>query len=100
MQVTGTIKLIFDEYVKPNAKLTTRQFVVDIDEDNQPITFELFNSKCKFLNAFKVGDRINVFFNIRGREVTIHEKTKYFNSLQAWRIEKLKIKQYDNIRID
>jgi len=42
------------------------------------------------MDAFQVGDEVKVMFNLRGREWTSPSgEVKYFNSLDAWRIERV-----------
>ena len=43
------------------------------------------------LDSVRVGDELKVHFNLRGREWTSPKDgvTKYFNTLEAWRIEKV-----------
>jgi translation initiation factor IF-3 len=42
------------------------------------------------LNNYNVGEQVKVSINLRGREwVNPQGETKYFNSIQGWRIEKL-----------
>jgi len=68
-----------------------REFVVEFAENPQYpefIKFELIQTNCDQLDAHNNGDLLNISFNLKGRKWT--DKTgevKYFNSLQAWRIE-------------
>mgnify|MGYP001794576743 CR=1 FL=1 len=42
------------------------------------------------LDDFAVGDALKVQFNLKGRKWTDPQgQVKYFNSLQAWRLEKM-----------
>jgi hypothetical protein len=42
------------------------------------------------LDAFKVGNQLEVSFNLRGREWTSPAgEVKYFNTLEAWKIERI-----------
>jgi hypothetical protein len=42
------------------------------------------------LDAIQLNDQVEVSFNLRGREWTSPQgEVKYFNSLEAWRIEKM-----------
>ena len=42
------------------------------------------------MNNYKVGQAVKVSINLRGREwVNPQGETKYFNSIQGWRIENL-----------
>jgi hypothetical protein len=50
---------------------------------------EFTQDKCDLLNNYSVGETVKVCINLRGREwVSPQGETKYFNSVQGWRIEK------------
>jgi hypothetical protein len=50
---------------------------------------EFTQDKCDLLNNYSVGETVKVGINLRGREwVSPQGETKYFNSVQGWRIEK------------
>lgn len=90
-QLTGSIKVI-NETVQVSEKFKKREFVVT-DNNNemypQDIMFQAVQDKCDVLDAYNVGDSITVSFNLRGREWTNPQgEVKYFNTLDAWRIEK------------
>ncbi len=56
----------------------------------QDILFQLTQDKCGLVDGFQPNDQIEVSFNIRGREWTSPQgEVKYFNTLEAWRIEKM-----------
>ncbi len=69
-----------------------REFVVEYAENPQypeQLKFELIQSNCEQLDQVEIGDDINVTFNLKGRKWTDPQgNVKYFNSLQAWRLEK------------
>ena len=69
-----------------------REFVVEYAENPQYpefLKFELIQSNCQQLDAFNIGDEISISFNLKGRKWTDKSGTvKYFNSLQAWRLDK------------
>lgn len=69
-----------------------REFVVEFAENPQYpefIKFELIQANCDQLDGYEVGDTIDVSFNLKGRKWTDKSGVvKYFNSLQAWRLEK------------
>ena len=91
-QLTGTIKVINDT-VQVSEKFQKREFVVTDNGGMYPqdIQFQLAQDKCDVLNAYNVGDSITVSFNLRGREWTNPSgEVKYFNTLDAWRIEQAK----------
>ena len=90
LSIVGTILEISDvQQIKETFK--KREFVLEDTENPQYpefIKFELIQDKCALLDAHKVGDKVSVHFNLKGRKWTDREgKVVYFNSLQAWRIE-------------
>lgn len=67
-----------------------RDFVIETEDEQYPqkIQFELVQDKCELLDKYNIGDVLDVHYNLRGREWTNPQgEVKYFNSLQAWRIE-------------
>ena len=72
-------------------KFKKREFVLEDNSTQYPqvISFQLVQDKCSLLEAYNEGDEINVSFNLRGREWVSPKDgvTKYFNSLEAWKIE-------------
>jgi hypothetical protein len=44
------------------------------------------NQKAEALNQYSPGDEVTVFFNLRGREVERNGETKYYTTLDAWKI--------------
>ncbi len=68
-----------------------REMVVTTDEQYpQHIMIEFTQDKCDLLNNYRPGEPVKVSINLRGREwVNPQGETKYFNSIQGWRIEKL-----------
>lgn len=70
-----------------------RDFVVEYaDNPTYPqfVQFQCTQDRCSLLDSFNVGDKIEVTFNLRGREWTSPQKEKkYFNTLEAWRIQKV-----------
>ncbi|RAR48109.1 DUF3127 domain-containing protein [Flavobacterium lacus] len=90
MEVSGKIKVINAEQ-QVSASFRKRELVVTTDEQYpQHIMVEFTQDKCDLLNSYKVGEGVKVSINIRGREwVSPQGETKYFNSIQGWRIERL-----------
>ena len=90
MEITGKLKVKGNEQ-KVSEKFKKREFVLTDNSSQYPqfILFELTQDKCSLLDNYKEGDEIKVLFNLRGREWTNKEGVvKYFNSLQAWKLEK------------
>lgn len=91
MEVSGRIKLI-DETKSFGANgFRKREMVVTTDEQYpQHIMIEFTQDKCDLLDSYRVGEPVKVSINLRGREwVNPQGETKYFNSIQGWRVEKL-----------
>ncbi len=84
----GEIKVI-NETQNITDSFKKREFVV-LDASGQypqTIMFQAVQDRCDMLNAVKVGDMVEVVFFLRGREWTNPEGVvKYFNSLDAWKI--------------
>ncbi len=82
IKVIGETQNITDSFKK-------REFVV-LDASGQypqTIMFQAVQDRCDMLNAVKVGDMVEVVFFLRGREWTNPEGVvKYFNSLDAWKV--------------
>ena len=85
----GTIKLIFDT-AQVSEKFKKREFVVTEIGTPYPqdVCFQLTQEKVDLINDFKIGEEIEVNFNLRGRGWLDPKTntTKYFNSLDAWKI--------------
>lgn len=68
-----------------------REFVIEYAENPQYpefVKFELIQNNCEQLDQLNVGDTISINFNLKGRKWTDPKgEVKYFNSLQAWRID-------------
>lgn len=69
-----------------------REFVVEYAENPQYpeyLKFELIQANCQQLDDFNEGDSMTISFNLKGRKWNDPKGgVKYFNSLQAWRLEK------------
>jgi translation initiation factor IF-3 len=90
MEVSGKIKVINPEQ-QVSASFRKRELVVTTEEQYpQHIMVEFTQDKCDLLNSYKAGEGVKVSINLRGREwVNPQGETKYFNSIQGWRIERL-----------
>jgi len=92
MEVVGTLKVKFDTQ-KVSERFTKREFVVTTEANTpypQHVSFQITQDKCSTLDQFNEGDELRIQFNLRGREwVNPQGETRYFNSIQGWRIERL-----------
>ena len=91
MEVQGKIKLIGETQTFGANGFRKRELVVTTEEQYpQPIMVEFVQDKSDLLDNFKVGQDVKIGVNIKGREwVSPQGETKYFNSIQGWRIENL-----------
>jgi len=88
-KLTGVIKVLHPT-VQVSDKFSKREFVVTDTSSMYPqdIQFQATQDKCSMLDGLNVGQQVEVSFNIRGKEwVNPQGEAKYFNSLEAWRIE-------------
>ena len=74
-----------------SASFKKRELVVTTDEQYpQHIMIEFTQDKCDLLNSYRPGEEVKVSINLRGREwVNPQGESKYFNSIQGWRIERV-----------
>ncbi|WMW77585.1 DUF3127 domain-containing protein [Flavobacterium sp. 20NA77.7] len=90
MEVIGKIKVI-NPVQEVSASFKKRELVVTTEEQYpQHILVEFTQAKVDDLNSYQVGEQVKVSINLRGREwVNPQGETKYFNSIQGWRIERM-----------
>jgi len=87
--ITGILKVKGKEQ-QISEKFKKREFVITDNSSQYPqhISFQLTQDKCSLMDAYNMGDELKVFFNLRGREWTSKDgELKYFNSLEAWKLE-------------
>ena len=85
-ELSGTIKKIFDEQTFGSG-FNKREFVLSTEADRflQDIKFETVKERTSLISPLKEGDRVKVFFDIRGREW----KGNYYVNLTAMKIESI-----------
>ncbi len=91
MEVVGTLKTKF-ETQKVSDRFQKREFVLTTEANTpypQHVSFQVTQDKCSILDQFNDGEELKVQFNLRGREWNGPQGIKYFNTLEAWRIEKM-----------
>ena len=90
MEIKGKIVVLFDT-IQITDSFQKREFVVEYTENpDYPefLKFETIQDRTALLDAHKVNDEVVVQFNLKGRKWTDKNgEDKYFNSLQAWRLE-------------
>lgn len=91
MEVQGRIKMVGETQTFGGNGFRKREIVITTEEQYpQHIMVEFVQDKTDLLNSYKEGQQVKVSINLRGREwVNPQGETKYFNSIQGWRIEAL-----------
>lgn len=87
--IEGTIHHIGETQTFGSKGFRKRDCVIKTQEQYpQLIPVEFVQDKCELLDPYQPGDGVKVNINMRGREWTSPQgETKYFLSLQAWRID-------------
>jgi len=89
MEISGKIKWI-DEVKTYGANGFRKREVVITTEEQYPqhLLIEFVQDRCELLEPYQVGQDVKISINLKGREwVNPQGETKYFNSIQGWRIE-------------
>lgn len=90
-----------NDTVQVTEKFKKRELIVTDDAPSYPqiIMFEFTQDKCSLLDDINGGDEVKITFNLNGREYVKDGVTRVFNSLKAWRIEKIKAGTFDNEKV-
>jgi len=99
MEVQGRIKMIGETQTFGNNGFRKRELVITTEEQYpQHIMVEFVQDKTDLLNNYQEGQQVKISINLRGREwVNPQGETKYFNSIQGWRIENLQAAESSNV---
>jgi hypothetical protein len=88
--LNGQIKKIFDER-RISERFNTREFVLLTESDSpypQSILLTLVNQNCDLIIGKHPGDKVQCNINIKGREHSGPNGTRYYNTIECWRIYK------------
>ncbi|MEO6522195.1 MAG: DUF3127 domain-containing protein [Mucilaginibacter sp.] len=89
MEIKGKVHEV-SPTVQVTDSLKKRELILEYIENPQYpeyIKFEAIQDRCSLLDNVKVGDDIELFFNLKGRPWTDKAgKKSYFNSLHLWKI--------------
>lgn len=67
-----------------SSSFQTREFVITTEGTYpQFVKFQLTQDKCGVVDSFQEGQKVKVYFDLRGREW----QGKYFTNLNAWKME-------------
>jgi hypothetical protein len=92
MDIKGKVHEV-SEVITVSEKFKKREVVIEFAENPsypEYVKLEAVQDKVNLLDTVKVGDQVEVFFNLRGRPWTDKNgKTQYFNTLSVWRLNVL-----------
>lgn len=88
--IEGKIHELFDEQQITDT-FRKREFVLEIMDGSymQFPKFQATQDRCNILSKFQKGDRVVVYFNLKGRPYTRPSDgtTTYFTNLEIWKME-------------
>jgi len=85
-EMKGTVKRLYDVWKSETSEFYKREFVITTAEQYpSDVKFSALKEKSDQLNSIAVGDRVNVKFDVKGREYN----DRYYVDLNAWRVEKM-----------
>ena len=90
-EITGKLHKIYETENKTET-FRAREFVIETPDGSYTnhIKFQLVQDRCSLMDDFQEGEDIKVHFDLRGREWNSPQgETKYFNSLDVWKIERV-----------
>ena len=89
MEIQGQIKVIFATETVGQNGFQKRDLVITTDgQYPQDIIIQFTQGNCALLDNLQVGQRVNVHFNLQGREwISPQGEVKYFNTVLGWKIE-------------
>ena len=90
MELQGTVKKVGETQTFASGFQKRELVLLTNEQYPQPIQIDFLSDKIDLLNSVSEGESVKVAINIRGREWTNPQgEVKYFNSISAWRIEKV-----------
>jgi hypothetical protein len=85
LEVEGVLHKKFETENKTDS-FQAREFVIQTEgQYPQYVKFQLVQDRCGAVDPFTEGEKMKVFFDLRGREWN----GKYFTNLNAWKLEKI-----------
>ncbi|SKB75549.1 DUF3127 domain-containing protein [Daejeonella lutea] len=92
MDIKGKVHEI-SQVITVSDKFKKRELILEYAENPtypEYVKFEAVQDKVNLFDNVKVGDQVELFFNLRGRPWTDKTgKTSYFNTLSVWRLNPL-----------
>lgn len=96
MEVSGILKFIGETQDVGTSGFQKRDCVVTTEEQYpQHILVQFTQDKCNLLANYKIGDKVTIGINLRGREwINPQGETRYFNTIQGWKIANIQPAHY------
>lgn len=89
-KTTGRIVAIFPTEYRGEKQFATRNFVIEIENQYpQQVQFQCTQDRCGIIDDYAIGQEVEVSFDLRGRAYEKDGVTKYFTTLNAWRVKKV-----------
>lgn len=90
MEVEGKVRKVMDVQTFDSG-FRKRELIITTEEQYpQHLSIEFIQDKVDLLNGIKEDTPVRVSINLRGREwVSPEGVTRYFNTIQGWRVEKI-----------
>ncbi|MFC5283584.1 DUF3127 domain-containing protein [Pedobacter alpinus] len=92
MDIKGKVHFVSD-VINVTDSFRKRELVIEFAENPQYpefVKFEAIQDRVSLMDNVKVGEDVEVFFNLKGREWTNKQGEKqYFNTLQLWKVNAL-----------
>lgn len=90
LTVNGIIKQVFPTETKNNFTFRVMWLTLDAGSQYpQVIEVQAAGQKTGIFDGLKEGDEVTCHINLRGREWTKDGKTSVFNTIQAWKVDKV-----------
>ena len=88
MDLTAIIKRVEATRTVGTQDFKFRDLVVTTEEQYpQTLNIQFVQGKCEELDKWKVGQKVKIDINLRGKETTKEDgKVVVFNTIQGWRI--------------
>jgi len=89
MEIVGTVVLVNDTQVVSD-RFRKRVIVIDNTTDPQypsPVSVEFVQDRVDLLDGYQPGQRVKAWFDLRGRKWDGPQGTRYFTTVQGWRIQ-------------
>lgn len=94
-EIKGKVIVINDTIIVSD-KFRKKEFVIEKKETSpngyefiDTIKFQLTQEKCELINGLKIGDEVNVHFNVKGNKWEKNGNVSYFVNLDAFKVEVL-----------